>query len=260
MEQPKVQIYGIMACNVYWDFEKSPRGKFQHKFLISFYPTPGVFTPDLIETIIAYGPDDYKVQFSKDQKFDNENKDGWIFDPTYNNYWYMINLDAGFMKEGEYTIEVTCKNGEVLKKSRYQDNRKSNEILNAYLKNQYELYTSFEPSRLKPLPADSPLKDIKCKWKTLKDVADVDAYYVTRVAEASTSLEFDTQQLVWWDNIYVQKMRGDATAGINRGEIVITTELKPKTSYGYFVEITDGNVQEESNICIFQPHQFFVTP
>ncbi len=155
---------------------------------------------------------------------------------------------------------MTCKNGDVVKKSRYQDNRKSDEILNAYLKNQYELYTSFEPSRLKPLPADSPLKDIKCKWKTLKDVADVDAYYVTRVAEASTSMEFDTQKLAWWDNIYVQRMRGDAKAGINRGEVVITSELKPKTSYGYFVEITDGNVQEEANICIFQPHQFFVTP
>ena len=73
-------------------------------------------------------------------------------------------------------------------------------------------------------------------------------------------MEFDTQKLAWWDNIYVQRMRGDAKAGINRGEVVITSELKPKTSYGYFVEITDGNVQEEANICIFQPHQFFVTP
>lgn len=260
MENAQVKIYGIMACNVFWDFENSPRGKYQHKFLISFYPTPGVPTPDLIESIIAYGPDGYQVKFSKDQMFDNENKDGYIFDPIPQNYWYMINLDSGFMKEGEYTIEVTCKNGEVLKRSRYQNNAASDKIVTAYLRNQYQLFNSFNPSRLNPLPSDSPLKDITCTWKTLKDVADVDAHYVTRVAEATSSMTFNTQKLAWWDNIYIQKARGDNDAGLNRGKIVIINELKPATSYGYFVEITDGNVQDDANICIFQPHQFFITP
>ncbi len=40
----------------------------------------------------------------------------------------------------------------------------------------------------------------------------------------------------------------------------MAAELKPDTTYAYFVEITDSNVQSETNICIFQPHQVFTTP
>jgi hypothetical protein len=31
-------------------------------------------------------------------------------------------------------------------------------------------------------------------------------------------------------------------------------------SYGYFVEITDGNVRGDANIRVFQPHRFFTVP
>jgi hypothetical protein len=49
-------------------------------------------------------------------------------------------------------------------------------------------------------------------------------------------------------------------AGQNRGKVTIGAELKPKTNYAYFVEITDGNIAGGANVCIFQPHQIFMTP
>jgi hypothetical protein len=67
------------------------------------------------------------------------------------------------------------------------------------------------------------------------------------------------QKLHWWDNIFVERF-SKPDAGLNRGGVVIGKELKPKTSYAYFNEITDSNAMGETNICIFQPHQVFATP
>ena len=119
MENSEVKIFDIMACNVLWDFENSPMPKEAHKFLVALYPTPGIATPELVDTITAYGPGDYQVKFAN-QMFDNDNKNGWFYDPRIPNYWYMINLPTGFMKEGEYTIEVTCKDSTVVKNPAYR--------------------------------------------------------------------------------------------------------------------------------------------
>ena len=260
MANSAVKIYDIMACNVYWDFENSPLQKEQHKFLVALYPTPGVATPDLIESITAYGPGGYTVKF-KNQMFTNDNKDGWIYDPRIPNYWYMINLPTGFMKEGEYTIEVKCKDGQVEKKSRVQKNGPSEAMVSSYLKHWDKIYHSFSPSKTKPMPSGAPLKNIKCRWSTLKDVDKFDAFYVYRLAEGASSKEFDTQKLIWFDNIYLQRIgNNDPKAGQNRSEVIVGQELKPKKSYAYFVEITDSNIGGEANICIFQPHQIFMTP
>lgn len=256
---PAVRIYDIMACNVYMDFENSKLQKEQHKFLIAFYPTPGVPTPDLIDTITASGPDGYKVKFIN-QEFTRQNINGYIYDAKYNNYWYMVNLPTGFLKGGEYTIEVTCKNGEVVKQSRIQDNAPSTEIVSAYRKHRDAMYASYSLSKTKPMPATAPLQDIKITWSTLKELAGVDAYYIYRLSEGKSGKEFNTQKLVWWDNVFIQRMMGDAEAGRNRGAVVIDTPLKPKENYVYFVEITDSNVMGTTNICIFQPHQVFTTP
>lgn len=260
MENGEVKIFDIMACNVYWDFENSPMPKETHKFLVALYPTPGLVTPELIDQITAYGPDGYEVKFAN-QMFDNDNKNGWFYDPRIPNYWYMINLPTGFMKEGEYTIEVQCKDGSVVKKSRVQKNAPSDVVVSSYLKHWDAIYNSFSPSKTKPMPKNGSLKDIQCSWSTLKDVDNVDAFYVYRLAEGRSSREFDGQKLVWFDNIYMQRLlNNDEKAGQNRGEVVIGDPLKPKTSYAYFVEITDSNIAGEANICIFQPHQIFMTP
>ncbi len=259
MASPEIKIFDIMACNVYWDFEGSPMPKETHKMLFALYPTPEVATPDIIECVRAYGPDGYEVRFSN-QKFDNATKNGWFHDPNINNYWYMVNLPDGFLTEGEYTIEVTGKDGSVTTKSRIQNNAPSDAAVSAYLKHRDAIYESFSPSKDKPLAPGTSLKDIKLSWKTLKDVANLDAYYVTRLAEASTPMGFDGNNLTHFDNIYTQRLFNNETAaGLNRNEVVVPMALKPQTDYGYFVEITDANVGGEANICIFQPHQFFKT-
>ncbi|MHB8084511.1 MAG: hypothetical protein ACYDHZ_01635 [Dehalococcoidia bacterium] len=162
-----VKMYDIMACNVYWDFENSPLQKEQHKFLVSFYPTPDTPTPDLIEKIEGLGPNGYKVEF-KNQMFKNTNLNGWIYDPTLNYYWYMINLSTGFMKEGEYTVQVTCKNGDVMRKTRMQKNDISDAMISVYLNSRQKIYDSFSPSKTKPMPAGASLKDVRCSWLTLR--------------------------------------------------------------------------------------------
>jgi hypothetical protein len=173
----------------------------------------------------------------------------------------MINLPAGFMKEGEYTIEVKCHDGSVVKKSRMQKNAPSEAMVAAYLKHRDDIYNSFSPSKTKPLPKGASLKDVKCSWSTLKDVDNLDAFYVYRLAEGRSAREFNGQKLIWFDNIYLQRLRtNDPKTGQNRGEVIIGEQLKPKTSYAYFIEITDSNVGGEANICLFQPHQIFTTP
>jgi len=260
MGNNEVKIFDIMACNVYWDFESSVMPKETHKFLVALLPTPGVATPDLIESIIARGPNGYEVKL-QNEKFVNDTKNGWFYDPQITNYWYMVNLPTGFMKEGEYSIEVKTKDGKVDKKSRIQKNAPSDAAVSAYLKHREEILNSFSPSKTKPLPPTSALKGISVKWSTLKDVANLDEFYVFRLCQASVPTEFDGNNLSWFDNIYLERLRSNnALAGQNKGEVVVGRELKPKTSYGYFVEITDSNIAGEANICIFQPHQFFVTP
>lgn len=260
MGDTKIQIYDIMACNVYWDFKASAMPKETHKMLVALYPTPGVVAPDMIETIRAYGPNGYEVAFVN-QKFDNTKLNGWFYTPEIQNYWYMVNLPTGFLKEGEYTIEITSKDGSVVKKSRIQKNAPCDAAVNAYIKNRQRIFDSFAPSETKPLPAGAGTKDIKLSWATLKDVANLDAFYVTRVAAASNSREFDGNNLTFFDNIYYQRLvNNDPKAGQNRNQVVIPKELKPNTAYGYFVEITDANVGGEANYCIFQEHQFFKTP
>ena len=260
MGKNDIKIFDIMACNVYWDFENSLMPKETHKFLVALLPTPGVATPDLIESITAYGPGGYEVKF-KNVKYDNVTKNGWFYDQKITNYWYMVNLPTGFMKEGEYTIEVKAKDGTVDKKSRIQKDAPSSAAVSAYLKNHDKIFNSFSPSKTKPLAGGSSLKGVKLSWSTLKEVAHLDEFYVFRLCQASTPMEFDGNNLTWFDNIYLQRiMSKDEKVGQNRGEVVVGKELKPKTSYGYFVEITDSNISGEANICIFQPHQFFVTP
>ena len=260
---PVVKIYDIMACNVYVDFDNSyvptKIKRQQHKFLIAFYPTSGVPTPELIDSITAYGPDGYKIDFAVNQKHDAKNKNGYIYDPVPDAYWYMVNLDSGFMKEGEYKIEVKCKNGDVVSASRIQKNAPSDAFVAAYLKNKKILNSSYSPSQTKKLKPGTPLKDIKVTWTT-KEMASLYAYYIFRLSEGKKISDFDTQKLVWWDNIFRQRLTGRTNAGLEKGEVIIEAELKPKTSYVYFVEMTDSNIMGDTNICIFQPHQIFVTP
>ncbi|RAY14590.1 hypothetical protein DPM19_12530 [Actinomadura craniellae] len=259
MSKPEVKIYDIMACNVFWDFEGGLPQE-QHKFLVSFFPTPGAPTPDLIEKIVARGPGGYEVEFAN-QKFHGGNLNGWIHDRVFDSYWYMVNLSTGFMPEGVYTIEVTARDGSVASRSRTQRDEPTRTLVSAYRAGKQKILDSYHPTKAAPPEPGAPLRDVKSGWTTLKELEDVDAYYIYRLSEGGSIAEFNTQRLVWWDNIFVQRNIGkDLTAGLNRGEVTIEAELKPGQNYAYFVETTDSNVQSETNICIFQPHQYFTTP
>ena len=61
------------------------------------------------------------------------------------------------MKEGEYRIEVHCKNGEVKKKSRIQKDAPSRAIVASYLANAGEIYESFAPSSTRKMSDGSSL-------------------------------------------------------------------------------------------------------
>ncbi|QFZ21416.1 hypothetical protein [Saccharothrix syringae] len=262
MTEPAVRIYDIMACDVHWDFAGSDLPREQHKFLVSFYPTGDVPTPELIDRIVARGPGGREVEIAN-QPFTQANLNGHIHDAALGTYWYMHNIPTGYLPEGEYTIEVTAKDGTVTSRSRYQRAAPTRALVPVYRENRDRILDAFTPSRSREPGPGTRLDAFRCAWATLRDFAGpaADAYYVFRLARGGTLREFDTQKLTWWDNIYVDAARsGDRTNGLNRGEVTVGTPLEPGTSYGYFVEITDGNVQGDANLCIFQPHQFFTTP
>ena len=107
--------------------------------------------------------------------------------------------------------------------------------------------------RRQRLPEGTALTDLCARGAPSKSWLAATPTTSTGFAEGGPAREFDTQNLTWWDNIFFQKLRGDATAGLN-GTASPWPQLKPDTTYAYFVEITDSNVQSETNICIFQPH------
>ncbi len=258
MSNPELKIYDIMACNVYWDFENSPFPKETHKLLVALFPTPGVFAPDLVESIKGYGPNGYEFPLNVHEKYTTINKNGWLFTPAVQNYWWMYNIPKGFMQEGEYTIEITCKDGTKISKSRVQKEEPSARCVDFYVKNKDKIFNSHAPSKTKPLSGS--LKNPQLSWTPMSGLGGPDEYYVTRVAECSNPLGFDGNNLTFFDNIYVQRLRtGDVNAGKNLSGVTVDAELKPDTNYGYFVEITDSNIGGEANICIFQQHQFFKT-
>ncbi|HCA25052.1 MAG TPA: hypothetical protein DEP32_12885 [Pseudomonas sp.] len=257
MSQGNVEIYDLMACNVYMDFENTGLPKEQHKFLIAFHPTGGDPVHELIDSITCRGPDGYVVEVAN-QPYTITNLNGHIFDRTTHSHWYMINLYTGFMAPGEYSIEVKCKNGETKRISRVQDNAPSERLMAGYLKHRDRLKASYRPGHEQKLPAGTPLTNLAVDCESFKTLTGEDAWYVFRICEARNSKEFDPQNLYWWDNIFLQRL-SDPDAGKNRNHLVISAELRPGTAYTYFCELTDGNTMGGTNICIFQPYQTFYT-
>ncbi len=239
MSNEKVEIYDLMACNVYMDFEDTGLPKEQHKFLISFHPSGGRPVHELIDSITAFGPDGYRVEFAN-QAYTISNLNGHIFDRTTNAHWYMVNLYTGFMQPGEYRIEVKCKDGSTRSISRVQDNAPSDALMTAYRAHRETLKASWKPGHGEQLPAGTALSNLEINCTAIKALSGQDAYYVFRLCEGRNGKEFNPQNLVWWDNIFLQRF-ADPGAGLNRSRLVVQTELKPDTSYVYFTELTDGN-------------------
>lgn len=259
MEDNPLRIHDIMACDVYWDFDGTPLPKEQHKFLISFHPTPGIATPELVRCITARGPDGYQVEFFN-HPFTPLNTNGHIYDRALDHYWYMVNLPTGFLPGGVYSIEVEATDGTTQSRSRHHDIAASRRLVEHYTAQREELIGSFTPAGRAELGGVPGKGELECSWGTLAHRGGPNAYYIHRLATGDSPREFDTQNLTWWDNIFVQRMRGQAEAGLDRSSVKVEAELEADTRYAYFVEITDANVASRTNICIFQPHQYFRTP
>lgn len=257
MSEARVEIYDIMACNVYMDFDYSLLRREQHKFLVAFYPTGGTPIPELVESITARGPGGYEVAFVN-QEFNAANRNGWIYDRTTNSHWYMVNLDTGFMPEGDYSIDVVTRDGRKVGASRRQVNRTTEQLVSGYKQTKPAIAASWAPSSGRPLRAGEPLDHLSVRWTSLKAQADLDAYYIFRLSEGRSGKDFNTQKLVWWDNIFTQGL-SEPSAGLNRDEVTLGNPLAVGKSYVYFVEVTDSNAMGRTNICIFQPHQSFST-
>lgn len=259
MREAKFEIFDIMACDVYWDWDTPGLGIEQHKFLVAFYEKEGKFTPDLVDKIVCTGPDGYVTDIANEE-YTHQNRNGWIHEPRNDSYWYMHNCATGFMKEGNYTITVHLKNGDEKSKSRFQNSTASKALRDSYVKNWKNIYHSYSPSEENVVPEGTPLEKLQVTWTPLKEFDGTDAYYIYRVCRAESKEQFNPHKLYWWDNIFVEHFMGNADAGKNRFNVTIERELDPKTGYTYFVEATDSNIMGETNICIFQPFRTFVTP
>ncbi len=143
--------------------------------------------------------------------------------------------------------------------SRMQKDVPGQAIFKAYRKVEDEIHNSYRPADGSRLPEGTSLQNIRVTWKPLSELAGQDVYYIFRLAEGRNAREFDTQNLAWWDNFFLERFT-NPRAGLNRSGVTISNTLKPDTSYCHFTEITDSNAMGETNMCIFQPHQTLVTP
>ncbi len=131
----------------------------------------------------------------------------------------------------------------------------SDNLLDAYLKSKERI--EYLPAA--PLPDGTGLTNLEARWGSLADLAGADAYYIFRLSEAEVWWAFDIQNLVFWDNLFVERFT-DPLAGLNKGSIVVTETLKSDTGYAWWTEICDSNKMGDTNLCIFQPIQTFRTP
>ncbi len=254
LEGMSFELYDLMACKVYWDFGDFPGGRRQHKYLFAVAAPPNAFDPVCVKRIMAYGPNGFQTEITN-QVFNQRNADGYIHDARFGNYWYMKNMRGRFMEPGEHRIEVTYKNGAVSSISRVQDGEASDALLSSYLENKGKI--KYFPTGT--LPKGKDLSNVEAGWTSLKSLDGTDAFYIFRLAKAERTEDFDIQNLVWWDNVFVNRL-ADPMTGFNRDRIVIKEALEPGVGYGWWTEITDSNRMGGSNLCIFQPVQLFRTP
>jgi hypothetical protein len=254
IEERSFELFDLMACNVYWDFGNYPGAEHQHKFLFAPAALNNEFHPDCVDNIMAYGPNGLEVPIAN-QYFTQEFADGYIYDASMGNYWYMKNMRNGFMEPGEYTIELTFKNGHVSTISRIQDSVPSDRILNAYLQSKEKIV--YYPDA--PLPEGTGLTNLEFRWGSLKELADTDAFYIFRLSKAEVWWAFDIQNLVYWDNVFVERFK-DPLYAQNKSSLVVPKTLEPDTGYAWWTEICDANKMGDTNICIFQPIPAFRTP
>jgi hypothetical protein len=244
-----LEISNFIACNVYWDFGNCPGTERQHKYLFSIAAGEDEFHPRYVRNITVHGPNNLKAEIGN-HFFTRKFADGDFYDSSNGNYWYMKNVRSGFLTPGEYTVEITLKNGAVSSISRIQDDGPCGELLRPYLENKQSL----EYYPVGELESPTELSRIECRWSSLKEVSGVDAYYIFRLSAIEAWWTF-IQDLVFRNNDFFEE-RGN----LNRSSMLIKKTLQADTVYAWWVEIRDAPRMEKTNICILQPIHTFTTP
>jgi hypothetical protein len=253
IETPSFEISDFMACNVYWDLGNCPGAERQHKYLFAIAAMKDEFHPSCVKKIIVHGPGNLETEITN-QFFTQEFANGYIYDASGGNYWYMKNMRNGFLEPGEYRIEVTFWNGEVSTVSHTQERGPCDELLEAYLENKERM--EYYPSAA--LDSGTDLSRVECRWSSLKDLAGMDAYYIFRLSAVEAWWTF-IQNLVFRDSPFFERFI-DPDVGLNESSILIERTLQPDTVYAWWTEICDSNKIDKINLCIFQPIQTFRTP
>jgi hypothetical protein len=161
----------------------------------------------------------------------------------------------GFLEDGEYKITVEYWNGESRSQSRVL---KSNiTLLKSYLKVKSNIAFSFEE---KPKFMGDPRIYVNVKWTTLKNLGEVDAYYVPYISKGRTDF-IDLHDLTHFDNIFINSIL-IPSYGLNKSSTLINTRwrpLQPDSEYSWLAEICDSNLYKNINMTIHQPIQYFKT-
>ena len=239
-------IKDIVVCNVYGeDFRTmnlpSPRVS---KFVVTF---GSAADPDLMESIRVNGPYGYTYDISL-KPYTNITLNGYL--GTRGGIWFMGYERRGLLKDGRYDITLTYKSGRVTKKGRVL--KYSSEILDAYLK----IRPEFSPTG--GLQADTDLSDITLRWTV---VPGIKAHYMTRIGTNLGSRNNWTRDFGWvfQDTIFGYGTGNPFNRGTNKGEVKVTTTLKPGKQYLWFTELLDSNDFNKINIAIFCKYQYLFT-
>ncbi len=210
------------------------------KFLVMFYPAqPRI---EDIEYIKAIGPDNYKIDFKINQKYNRENLNGYISNAYV--LWFMVWDTRDFIKQGNYTIIIKYKDGTMYRKSRYVNSK-------------HDFLTKYKELKKKFIPkgniAFNKIKNgISFKWKT---IPDMHLYYCFRLAQYKPGMNFaDSKQLILFDNIFFEKQ---PEYGLNKSSVNFEGLLDKNVKYTWFVEITDSNRLSEVDLVIYQKFQYF---
>jgi hypothetical protein len=254
MAQPTPEISAFLVTQVYMDFPGAP-GWRMGKFVLLFDDATGELEPANIESISVSGPDGYSFDIAVGRKLSHVTLNGFIerTEPgiarlAEKRLWYMAFARSGFLNTGHYTVTVTYKDGTT--RRRANDLKDALWLLDRYLASNPPLPSSAS-CRL-----EGASKVVDLRWSTLKDVADIDAYYCLRLARRGLIPSVTNDLMVFVDDILFQSEE-EPEAGLNRSEACVVLADPETTDYVWFFEILDANHLEAINMAIFTPTRSF---
>ena len=250
MEKSLPEISSIVVTQVYTDFGFG-LDKRTGKFVVVFDYNWGRIDHKSIAHIKVHGPRNYHLDILPHKRFNSFSLNGYVDDQYYDRLWYMAFDFKGFLKDGEYVIEVTFANGTVKERSRvlqYDDR-----ILKAYLDSRKSI--KMGPTGF--FKVDRRSHNIPLSWTTLRELTGLDAFYCTRLSKEISWPNVDVHRLLFFDDIFAAS-ETDPSYGLNKSSATVEGKAVSFSAYTWFTEILDSNRFENINIAIFQPAKWII--